>query len=111
MVNSYAITWSYRDADGELTSTTDTLAYGATPTAPTLPGTCQSASTVYTFTSWDPTVDEVTGTQTYTAQYTETPREYTITWTYKNADGSAGSTTTIVAYGTVPTPPSVSLKC
>jgi hypothetical protein len=39
-INEYDITWSYRDVDGGLTSTTDTLAYGSTPTPPSVPLKC-----------------------------------------------------------------------
>jgi hypothetical protein len=84
VVNEYTITWNYRDANGEQIQSTNTVAYGQTPSAPSLPATSQSQSTVYTFTSWSPAVHSVDGTETYTAQYSESPRQYTITW--KNDD-------------------------
>ena len=59
-VNEYTITWNYRDANGVQTQSTDTVAYGQTPIAPSLPATSQSQSTVYTFTSWDPAVASIT---------------------------------------------------
>jgi hypothetical protein len=51
-----------------------------------LPTTSQSESTVYTFTAWDSEIVNVNGAKTYTAQYTEAAREYTIVW--KDYDGS-----------------------
>ena len=100
VVNEYTITWNYRDANGEQIQSTNTVAYGQTPSAPSLPATSQSQSTVYTFTSWSPAVHSVDGTETYTAQYSESPRQYTITW--KNDDWTTIDTTT-VNYGATPT--------
>ena len=84
--------------------TGDTPAYtGETPTK------TATAQYTYTFTGWydgttqyGPTdaLPAVTGDVTYTATYSSTVNEYTITW--KNDDGSTIDTTQ-VAYGTVPT--------
>ena len=96
--NTYTITWV--DGDGE-TLKTDTLEYGETPAydgeTPTKTATAQYT---YTFKSWSPVVANVTGNATYTAQFDEVIRSYTITW--KNWDDST-ITTTVVEYGTVPT--------
>ena len=100
VVNEYTITWNYRDANWVQIQSTGNIAYGQTPNAPSLPATSQSQSTVYTFTSWSPTVHSVTGAETYTAQYNESPRQYTITW--KNDDWTTIDTTT-VNYGATPT--------
>lgn len=58
------------------------VAYGETPayTAVKAP----TAQYTYTFTGWNPTLTTVTGTKTYTAQWTSTVNKYTITW--KNGD-------------------------
>ena len=98
--NEYTITWNYRDANWGRVEYTGDVAYGQTPSAPTLPATSQSQSTVYTFTSWDPAVALITWPATYTAQYLQSPKPYTITW--KNDDWTTIDTTT-VNYGIVPT--------
>ena len=49
-INSYEITWKYRNASWEMITTWSSLAYGDTPVAPVLPATSQSESTVYAFT-------------------------------------------------------------
>ena len=98
--NEYEITWKYRDADGERVVETWDVAYWGTLTEPSLPGVSHTQSTVYTFTSWSPLVHSVGGTETYIAQYNETPRAYIITW--RNDDNSLIDTTT-VNYWVVPT--------
>ena len=95
MVNEYTITW--KNGDDVLQS--GKVAYGETPTytgaIPTKPATEQYT---YTFKGWTPAVAAVTGDATYTAQFTETVRMYTITWII---DGK--EETTEVAYGAIPT--------
>ena len=66
---------------------------GATPTK------SATAQYTYTFAAWDPEVSTVTGDATYTATYTETVNQYTITW--KDGDGQPIKTETL-AYGTTP---------
>jgi hypothetical protein len=56
----------------------------------------KSASTVYTYSGWNKSFSGVSGNMTVTAQYTETAREYTVTW--KNIDGSVLDTQT-TTYG------------
>ena len=94
-VNQYKIEW--RNNDGTLIDTT-TVEYGATPShdAPTKAAT---DSTVYTFSGWTPTIEAVTGPQTYTATFAETAREYTIT--FVDEDGTVLQSGN-VAYGTTP---------
>ena len=78
---------------------TTTVAYGEVPTHadPTKDATDQYT---YTFTGWTPEVVAATADAEYTATFSSTVNEYTITW--KNDYGSVIDTTT-VAYGEVPT--------
>ena len=92
-VNEYTITWSI---DG--TDTTETLAYGATPSHAD-PTKASSATTVYTFTGWNPAIGTVSGDQTYTAQFSQTVRSYTVT--FENYDGTQLQSAS-VEYGQTP---------
>ena len=75
--------------------------YGATPSysgeVPTKPADDENH---YAFAGWSPVVSIVTKDATYTATYSETTNEYTITWF--NDDNTLIDQTT-VAYGEVPT--------
>ena len=64
-VNTYTITWL--DDDGSSLGTT-TVAYGQTPTH-AAPTKADDTYNTYTFLSWTPTVESVTGPATYTAMY------------------------------------------
>ncbi|MBR1929395.1 MAG: InlB B-repeat-containing protein, partial [Paludibacteraceae bacterium] len=77
------------------------VAYGTTPTAPEVEN-YQTIDKVYTFLGWDKAVSAVNGDVTYTAQFTETAREYTVTWVVNGVESTAQ-----VAYGTTPTAPEV----
>ena len=73
----YTITWK----NGETTIETDEdVAYGTTPSydgdTPTKAATAQYT---YTFAGWDPEIAPVTADATYTAQFSETLRSYTVT--------------------------------
>lgn len=62
-----------------------------------------TASKTYTFNGWSPAITssyKMTDNTTFTAQFTETPREYTIT--FQDYDESTVLGTESVAYGTVP---------
>ena len=100
-VNQYTVTW--KNWDGTVLKT-DQVKYGETPEyngdTPTKKGDAQYT---YTFSGWDPQIDEntmVTEDVTYTAQFTETVNEYTVTW--KNYDGMVLETDENVEYGTMP---------
>ena len=71
-VNQYTII--FKDYDGtELKK--ETLDYGAAIVAPADPTRAPSFDTIYSFNGWNPEVAEtVTGDATYTATYTESPR-------------------------------------
>ncbi|MBQ3520033.1 MAG: InlB B-repeat-containing protein, partial [Clostridia bacterium] len=92
--NSYTITW--KNDDGSVIDTT-TVEYGVVPTHADATKAA-TAEYTYTFKGWDPEVVAVTGDATYTAQFTSTVNEYTITWVI---DGV--STTETYEYGATPT--------
>ena len=96
-VNQYTITWM----NGEAVLKTEQVAYGETPVysgeTPVKEGDGQFG---YTFTGWSPEIVPVTGDATYTAQFEQTIRTFTVTW--KNWDGSVLETDTDVAYGATP---------
>lgn len=87
---NYTITWV---VNGNSIETT--FAYGTTPVFHGTTSKPASETTVYTFAGWDKAIVTVTGDETYTAQYTETAREYTLTW---RASGVVVESLT-VAYG------------
>ena len=94
----YNITW--KNDDGSVIRT-DSVAYGDTPSfgesVPTKESTAQYA---YTFDSWTPTINVVTGDAEYQATYTSEVRKYTITWA--NEDGTVLEVDENVPYGTIP---------
>lgn len=97
-VPTYTITW--QNYDGTVLET-DKVAEntmpeynGSTPTKEA------DAQYTYTFDGWTPDVVEATEDASYTATYTKTLRDYTITW--KNADGTILETDENVPYGETP---------
>lgn len=79
----------------------ESILEGQTPsfsgTEPTKP---QDTQYTYSFSGWTPSITSVSGNATYTATYTSTPRQYTITWL--NEDGTEISHETL-EYGATPT--------
>lgn len=74
---------------------------------PTLPGDYSKpadARYTYTFSHWEPALARVTGDATYTAVYTETLNEYTVTWRIEQTEGSGSysSEATTWKYGETP---------
>ena len=94
--NHYTITWE--NYDGTVLGS-NILNYGETPAfggeTPTKPSTAQYE---YSFIGWEPTIATVTGTATYTAQYSESTRSYDIVW--KN--GSTTLKTDNLLFGATP---------
>lgn len=97
------VEFTIRFFDGVSTTpiSSNTVAYGVTPTAPADPTKPTDAANVYTFAGWSPVIAPATADRDYTATYTATPRTYTVTW--KNYDGSVLETDAAVAYGDLPT--------
>lgn len=76
---TYTITWV--DGNGTTIKTDANVKYGATPEyAGETPTKTQDNSYSYTFTGWEPAITTVTADATYTAQFEQTARPYTITW-------------------------------
>ena len=78
---------------------------GTVPVCPVTPTQASTVSTDYTFTNWsgyaaDATLPTVTGTATYTAQYSESPRKYHVT--FYNYDAVSVLYEADVAYNTRP---------
>ena len=92
---------SFVDEDGETVLHYLQLEYGQTPSYTwDNPANKQDAEWNYSFTGWTPsTFSAVEGPQTYVANYTQTKREYTITW--KDGNGNTLNTDQ-VAYGETP---------
>ena len=95
---TYTVTWK----NGDTVLETDTnVATGTTPSydgaTPVKESTDQAT---YTFSGWSPSVAPVTGDITYTAQFTEAVKTYTVTW--KNYNGTVLETDENVPYGTTP---------
>ena len=100
----YTITWLNED-NSQLAQTT--VEYGVMPTAPEAPTKGATAEYTYAFAGWNKELVAVEGDATYTATFTATKRQYTITWL--NEDNSQLAQTT-VEYGVIPTAPEVPSK-
>ena len=94
---TYTIEWSI---NGVIVETDENVEYGTMPqyngATPTKTSTAQYS---YEFTGWSPEIAAVTGNQTYTAQFSETLRSYTIQW---SINGTIAETDENVEYGTMP---------
>lgn len=76
---NYTITWVVGDNSHDTT-----FAYGTTPSFTGSTAKPSTATTDYAFIGWDKEIETVTGGTTYTAQYSESARKYTVTWQYDN---------------------------
>ncbi len=96
---TYTVTW--KNYDGTILETDLDVPYGTLPIYNgATPQKTTTAQYTYLFAGWDKEISAVTGNVTYTAQFTDTVRTYTVTW--KNYDGTTLETDTNVAYGTMP---------
>ena len=97
--NAYTVTWVDDDST-ELEVDYDVL-YGATPEYNgATPAKEATAQYTYTFKGWTPTISPVTGNVTYTAEYNEAVRKYTVTWV--DEDGTELEKDENVEYGMMP---------
>ena len=82
----YTVTW--KNHDGTTLETDEGVAQGATPTydgaTPTKPDTTEKS---YIFSGWSPAISPVTGDVAYTAQFTETPRQYALGFAFDESKG------------------------
>ncbi len=82
----HTVTW--KNYDGTILETDAAVAQGATPTyngaIPAKPDTTEKS---YIFSGWSPAISPVTGNVTYTAQFTETPRQYALGLAYDETKG------------------------
>ena len=96
-INTYTVVWN--NWDGTELEKDENVSYGTTPEyngeTPAREGDAQYT---YTFTGWSPEVDTVTGNITYTAVFSQTVNQYTITW----MNGEEVLKTEQVAYGETP---------
>ena len=97
-INKYTITW--KDGNGS-TLKTEQIEYDSTPLySGATPTKNPTTEKVFTFkNTWSPAISSVTGDATYTAQFDESPRPYTITWV--DGDGNTLKTEQI-KYGSTP---------
>ena len=95
-VNTYTVTWI---VEGSVVETDSDVPYGTVPSydgdTPTKSATAQYT---YTFSGWDKALEAITGDVTFTAQFTETVNQYTVTFNANGGDGETPART--VDYGT-----------
>ena len=92
-VNKYTIKWVNWD-DSEVRTDTE-VAYGTELKAPADPTREADAEYTYTFASWTPKIETVTGDATYKATYTKEANTYTLTY---DLDGGEWENDTTYAY-------------
>ncbi|MBR5410591.1 MAG: InlB B-repeat-containing protein, partial [Clostridia bacterium] len=101
VLNTYTVTFNY----GDNQTSTVTKTHGTTLTTAEIPTDTDkspTASTVYTFTGWDPSTSApITADTTFNAQYNETTRKYHVTVTPGTGTTISGATTGDYDYGTV----------
>ena len=85
----YTVIW--KNYNGTTLETDEGVAQGEIPTyngaTPTKPDTTEKS---YIFSGWSPAISPVTGDVAYTAQFTETPRQYALGFAFDNSKGKLG---------------------
>lgn len=84
---TYTITW---EQDDGTTIDTTTVEYGKTPTHSD-PTKASNAEFTFAFAGWSPALTTVSADATYTATFTPTRREYTVTFVANGGSGSMAS--------------------
>ena len=98
-----AFTITFVDEDGTTVLGTSRTLPGVVPVYEgETPAKASDNQNDYTFGGWSPALVAATGPTTYTATYSSTPRNYTITWNFKAADGTDTSDTSTVHWGDTP---------
>lgn len=96
------VTATFNNYDGTQLAEYTNVVSGTTPTydgtTPTKPSTNEHT---YTFNGWDPTLDNITSNTTYTAQFSENTRTYTISF-FMEAGDETPIQTLQVAYNETP---------
>ena len=96
--NKLSYTITFKNYDGTVLQTS-TVECGETPSyAGAEPTREQTAQYTYTFKGWSPTIAPATQDQVYTAQFTQTTRQYTVTWMVGTTEYTAGAPTNQVEY-------------
>ena len=82
-INKYTVTW--KNYDGTTLETDENVEYNTMPSYDgATPLRAQTVDTVFTFNTWSPAVAVVTADAVYTATFTETTRQYTVTFVDEN---------------------------
>ncbi len=101
-LRAYTITWS---VDG--VTTTTQADHGTMPAYAGTPAKAATPEYTYAFAGWTPGLVEATADTTYTAEFTATPVDYTITF---DSDGGSAVGTMTVAFGAAVTAPTAPTK-
>ncbi|MGI6493366.1 MAG: leucine-rich repeat protein [Candidatus Methanomethylophilaceae archaeon] len=101
-LRAYTITWS---VDG--VTTTTQADHGTMPAYAGTPAKAATPEYTYAFAGWTPGLVEATADTTYTAEFTATPVDYTITF---DSDGGSAVGAMTVAFGAAVTAPTAPTK-
>ena len=109
---SYTLTWTTDGNDLTGDYTHGTVAYGTTIVAPATPTKDATAEYTYAFNGWSPTPAATmpAANTEYTATWTETPVNYTLTWSTDGDELTGEYTHGTVAYGTTIVAPNTPTK-
>ena len=95
------LTVTWKNWDGTILEVDSNVKHGTIPNYNGLtPEKSEDAQYEYIFSGWSPNISSVTGNVTYTAQFQQVGKTYTVTW--KNWDGTILEVDSNVKYGTIP---------